>query len=182
MVGRRAHLGLSNDDWNPPLRRRQRPRHVAWDTYDKGDYDIVMRRHDASGWSPVIPVADTPRYEAYPSLACDQQGRLWASWNESDMQWGKDTGFLLNRPATQLYQSRWVALAVYENDVWREPLAGFEASLPDDLRGFNDYPRVQSDGDGRIWVLFRHRFLRQRRVPHTGGVHRSRLGDLCDGV
>ncbi len=163
-----------NDDWNPAIAADREGRvWVAWDTYDKGDYDVVMRRHDAGGWSDVIAVADTPRYEAYPSLTCDAQGRLWAAWNESDMQWGKDTGFLLNRPATQLYQSRWMALAVWENGVWREPLAGLEESLPEELQGFNDYPQVETDGDGRIWVLFRHRMLRQREVPYTAASHRA---------
>ncbi|MBI1353013.1 MAG: DUF3604 domain-containing protein [Acidobacteria bacterium] len=172
----------SNDDWNPAIAADKDGRvWVAWDTYDKGDYDVVMRRHDASGWSPVTAVADTPRYEAYPSLRCDAQGRLWAAWNESDMQWGKDTGWLLNRPATQLYQSRWMRLAVYENDSWREPLASLEASLPQELQGFNDFPRVEIDGSGRLWVLFRHRFLRQREVPPTAASHRAAWESFVTG-
>ena len=53
-------------------------------------------------------VATTPRFEAHVSLACDKQGRLWAAWNESGFNWGKDSGFLVKKEATRLYQSRWV--------------------------------------------------------------------------
>ena len=164
----------ANDDWNPAIAADRQGRvWIAWDTYDKGDYDVVMRRFDGSTWSDVIPAADTPRYEAYPSIACDAEGRVWTAWNESDMQWGKDTGFLLNRPATQLYQSRWMSFAVYENGRWREPVTDLEQSLPRDLRSFNDFPRLQVDQDGGVWLHFRHRFLRQREVPKGAASHRA---------
>lgn len=162
------------DDWHPAVAADSKGGvYIAWETYENNDYDIRMRKYADGSWSPVEPVADTLRYEAYPSLACDSQDRLWAAWNESGLQWGKDTGFLLNRPATQLYQSRWVAAAVYENGKWRQPLRSFEESLPEDLRGFNDFPRLQADGQGRVWALFRHRHLRQREVPHTAASHRA---------
>ena len=162
------------DDWNPAIAADAQGRvWIAWDTYDKGDYDVLMRSHSADSWHKVIPVADTARYEAYPSLACDAEGRVWAAWNESDMQWGKDTGFLLRRQATQLYSSRWLNTGVYGNGQWRNTHVSLESSLPEDLRGFNDYPRVQIDGEGRFWVLFRHRFLRQREVPPTAAAHRA---------
>ena len=32
--------------------------------------------------------------QAHVSLACDRDGRLWAAWDESGPQWGKDTGYL----------------------------------------------------------------------------------------
>ncbi len=164
----------SADDWNPAVAADNRGRvWIAWDSYDQGDYDISMRSFGGEKWGEVIPVADTLRYEAYPSITCDDQGRVWAAWNESDMQWGKDTGFLLRRQATQLYSSRWVSTAVYANGKWQCPIAGLEASLPADLRGFNDYPLARIDGDGRFWVLFRHRFLRQREVPPTAAAHRA---------
>jgi hypothetical protein len=163
------------DDWNPSVTTCPGGGvWIAWDTYDKGDYDVLMRgRQGEERFGELVTVAATPRYEAYPSIACDAEGRVWAAWNESDMQWGKDTGFLLRRQATQLYSSRWIRTGVYGNGEWRRPLAEFEASLPEDLRGFNDYPRVQIDGKGRVWMLFRHRFLRQREVPPMAASHRA---------
>ena len=170
-----ARVSLSPaDDWNPALAADSRGNvYIAWETYENNDFDINMRRFDGSEWSPVEALADTLRYEAYPTLACDSEGRLWAAWNESGLQWGKDTGFLLNRPATQLYQSRWIAVAVYEGGTWKQPVRKFEESLPEDLRGFNDFPRLAAAGDGRVWALFRHRHLRQREVPHTAAAHRA---------
>ncbi len=162
------------DDWHPAIAADSKGAvYVAWETYEQNDYDIRMRKFDGDQWLDIEPVADTLRYEAYPSLACDSEDRLWVAWNESGLQWGKDTGFLLNRPATQLYQSRWIAVAAYENGAWRGPTRSFEASLPEDLQGFNDFPRLQADGDGRVWALFRHRHLRQREVPPTAGAHRA---------
>ncbi len=162
------------DDWHPAIASDSKGSvYIAWETYENNDFDIRMRKLVGGRWSEVEPVADTLRYEAYPSLACDSEDRLWAAWNESGLQWGKDTGFLLNRPATQLYQSRWIATAVYEAGEWRETKRSFEESLPEDLRGFNDFPQLEADGEGRVWALFRHRHLRQREVPHTAASHRA---------
>jgi hypothetical protein len=162
------------DDWHPAVATDSKGSvYVAWETYENNDFDIRMRSYVGGSWSDIEPVADTLRYEAYPSLACDSEDRLWVAWNESGLQWGKDTGFLLNRPATQLYQSRTIAVAVYDGGAWQQPARGFEASMPPDLRAFNDFPRLRSDKDGRIWAVFRHRHLRQREVPHTAAAHRA---------
>lgn len=164
----------ANDDWNPAIASDSKGTvYVGWDTYDKGNYDILMRRHDGKSWSEVIPVADSLRYEAYLSLTCDNEDRLWAAWNESDMQWGKDTGLLVRRPATQLYQSRSMRVAAYSSGEWKQPIADVEASLPSDLRRFNDYPTITIDRKGRPAVVFRHRHLRQREVPYTAAAHRA---------
>ena len=170
-----ARVSLSPaDDWHPAVAADSRGTvYVAWETYENNDFDIRMRKRVDGRWSEVEPVADTARYEAYPSLVCDSEDRLWAAWNESGLQWGKDTGFLLNRPATQLYQSRWIATAVYEAGVWRETIRSFEESLPEDLQAFNDFPKLRTDDAGRVWALFRHRHLRQREVPHTAAAHRA---------
>ena len=162
------------DEWHPAIAADSKgAAYVAWETYENNDYDIRMRRFADGEWSPAEPVADTMRYEAYPSLTCDSEDRLWVAWNESGLQWGKDTGFLLNRPATQLYQSRWMSTAVYENGKWRRTRKSIEDSLPAALRGFNDFPRLKTDVDGRVWAVFRSRHLRQREVPHTAASHRA---------
>lgn len=163
-----------NDDWNPAVAADSKGGvSIGWDTYDKGNYDIVMRRYDGEAWSDTIPIADSLRYEAYLSLTYDAEDRLWAAWNESDTQWGKDTGLLVRRPATQLYQSRWMRVAAYDGDKWRQPVADIEASLPADLRKFNDLPSLAIDPQGRPAVVFRHRLIRQREVPYTAAAHRA---------
>ncbi len=166
--------GSSFDEWHPAVAADSKGAlYVAWGSYENNDYDIWMRKRQDGRWSEIEAISDTLRYEAYPSLACDAEDRLWAAWNESGVQWGKDTGFLLNRPATQLYQGRWIAMAVRDGSGWQRLAERFEESLPADLQGFNDFPNLLTDGDGKIWALFRHRHLRQLEVPHTAAAHRG---------
>ncbi len=162
------------NDWEPAVAADSRGRvYVAWDTYDQGNYDVVTRRFSSSQWSEISQIAATPKFEAHVSLACDGQDRLWAAWNEGGTQWGKDTGFLLKREGTRLYQARWMAVAVMEGSVWRQPAAAIEASLPAELQGYNDMPVLQHDGKGRLWLLFRHRRPRIQDTPSDAPMHRA---------
>src|SRR5207247_185416 len=146
------------NDWAPAIASDGAGNvYVAWDTYDKGNYDVMMRAWANGKWGAVTGVATTPRFEAHVSLACDKQGRLWAAWNESGFNWGKDAGFLVKKEATRLYQSRWVGLGVYSNGAWQETVADFNESLPRDLREYNDFPILEVDASGRPWIFFRHR-------------------------
>ncbi len=162
------------NDWAPAIAADKAGRvYIAWDTYDRGDYDVMMSKLEGGRWSAPQPIAATPKFEAYVSLACDADNRLWAAWNESGTQWGKDTGFLVRKEATRLYQSRLVAVAVHDGGEWREPNADFEQSLPSSLQGYNDLPVLRSDSAGRMWLFFRHRFLRLRDVPSEAPAHRA---------
>jgi hypothetical protein len=153
------------NDWSPAIAADGKGRvHVAWDTYDKGDYDVVMRTFAESGWSAQRDIATSLKFEAKVALACDGEDRVWAAWNESGLQWGKDTGLLLRRQATPLYSERFIATAVLSDGKWMEPVAPLEESLPADLRNYNESMALAPDGQGRMWLLFRH------RVPRIPGV------------
>src|SRR5262249_7118216 len=43
-------------------------------------------------WGAETPLAATPRYEAYPSIAYDSAGTLWVAYEEGEGRWGKDFG------------------------------------------------------------------------------------------
>jgi len=162
------------NDWEPSIAADRKGRvYVAWDTYDKGNYDVVLRKYENGRWSELATVAATPKFEAHVNLACDSQNRLWAAWNESGTQWGKDTGFLVKRQGTRLYQSRWMAVAVFEAGLWQEPLTDIERALPAGLRGYNDLPILQPDGKGRMWLLFRHRRPRILDTPSDAPMHKA---------
>ena len=68
---------------------------ISWDTYDKGDYDVYLRRvrfTDQIGLDDPIPIAATLNFEARSSLAYDPQNRLWIAYEVSGPKWGKDFG------------------------------------------------------------------------------------------
>ena len=84
----------ASDEWNPSIAADSSGRvAIAWDSYRNGSFDIYARIATAPGqWGDEIPVAATPLYEAYPSIAYDPQGRLWIAYEEGANNWGKDFG------------------------------------------------------------------------------------------
>ncbi len=83
-------------DWDPAIATASNGEvAVSWDTYDKGDYDVYVRRvhfTDQVTLDPPIAVAATVNFEARSSLAYDGQGRLWIAYELAGARWGKDFG------------------------------------------------------------------------------------------
>ncbi|MEP7362589.1 MAG: DUF3604 domain-containing protein [Acidobacteriota bacterium] len=162
------------NDWAPVLAADNAGRvYAAWDTYDKGNYDVLVRRWENGSWGTVTPIAATGKFEAYPALACDGQNRLWIAWNESGFEWGKDTGFLPKIEGTRLYAWRIVKTAVLTNAGLQEPATRFEEAMPESLRDHNDQPSLAADANGRVWLSFRHRTIRQPDMPSDTPLHRA---------
>jgi len=164
------------NDWSPAIAAdRDGATYVAWDTYDQGNYDVVFRKYDASkgSWSELKPIADSAKFEAHVSLACDSKNRLWAAWNESGTEWGKDNGYGLEQEGTRLYQWRSIATAVHDGVTWHQPVDDLNTALPEELRDYNDLPTLQVDGEDRPWIFFRHRTLKLRDVPSDFEAHRA---------
>ena len=164
------------NDWEPVIAAGRRGEiHVAWDSYDKGDYDVLLRTWDGAKWGEVEAIAGTRLYEAHVSLQVDGENRLWAAWNESGMNWGKDTGALLSVEGTRLYHYRRMRVAARDGrGGWRVPVADINDSLPahmDDRH--NDFPQLALDGRGRVWLFGRHRTIRQRDMPDETPLHRA---------
>jgi hypothetical protein len=79
-------------------------------------------------------VANTPSYEARPALTYDQQGGLWAAWEESGETWGKNWGALVADQGIPLYKDRQIGLRVLRDGQWFEPEGDFKSALPDPRR------------------------------------------------
>src|ERR1035441_2341717 len=80
---------------------------ISWDTYDKGDYDVYVRRaHFANqiAFDAPIPVAATLNFEVRSTLAYDAQNRLWIAYEVPGPKWGKDWG-LYDTTGIALYQN-----------------------------------------------------------------------------
>jgi hypothetical protein len=157
------------NDWEPVITAGPNGRvWVAWDTYDKGNYDVSLRGWDNGRWGEVIPAAATPKFEAHASIACDEQGRPWLAWNESGFNWGKDSGFLVKKEATRLYQWRSIGVAVYQDGQWLEPPRPVAVQ-----GGYYDMPVLSAGGDGRMWLLYRRRVLRIPDTHNNTPAHRA---------
>lgn len=103
---------------------------VAWDTYEKGDYDVWVREIQTDGkLRDALPAADTVDYEARPSLTYDQNGNLWIAYELGSPSWGKDSGPYDNG-GNPLYRGRQVGLIVRQGDKWVEPTESYITKLP----------------------------------------------------
>jgi hypothetical protein len=145
---------------------------VGWDEHEGDNYRVVVRSisQDKDGKLNIGDaqvIEPSPLFQANLNLACDKDGRLWAAWDESGPQWGKDTGFLYGgqnrQDTTRLYASRAVRVKVLDGGKWREPKQEFNDVLTGELKEYNHTPQLQLDNDGRMWLAFRHRTCRNPR-------------------
>jgi hypothetical protein len=103
---------------------------IAWDTYDKGDYDVWLREFTTNGNpSEARPVANSSDYEARPALTYDRESRLWVAWERSGPTWGKNWG-ALDHSGIPLYRDRQIGLRVLVGSKWMEPAGSVAAGLP----------------------------------------------------
>ncbi|MBL9215015.1 MAG: hypothetical protein JNG83_06025 [Opitutaceae bacterium] len=160
----RVSEGLAGGNWWPAVAAGPDDTlAVGWDGYAAGNYDVYLRRRRNGTWGPVETVAGTARYEAQPSVAIDARGRVWVAWNESGAEWGKDTGFLVVRKGTQLYESRSIRVACLENGRWMTT-AG-ELPFPTGPDEFWQMPVLQFDGSGQLCLAVRHLLMRRPLTP-----------------
>ena len=104
---------------------------IAWDTYDKGDYDVWLREFDAAGKPGAPqPAANSPQYEARPAITYDLQNRLWVCWELSGATWGKDWGGLVRDEGIGLYRDRQIGMRILERGQWLAPEIAVTTALP----------------------------------------------------
>ncbi len=133
------------NEWNPAIAASPGGEvTVAWDSYRNGNYDLYLRSFDRNAKLGEEKAAvATARYEAYPALAYDKEGRLWLAWEESDAKWGKDFG-ADETTGIGLYHGRWIRMKVWQgNRVFTPP--GLDAALPGVPNNRVDSPARQSD-------------------------------------
>lgn len=174
------------NEWEPSIAAdRDGDVAIAWDTYEKGDYDVYLSRAKGDGpFSAPQAVAATLNYEVRPSLAFDAAGRLWVAWEQSGELWGKDFGALKKKGIPLYGGGRTLGIKVLDpSGKWFTPpdvaSAGGGPGLnpyvfntgskprivpklsagPARARGgvAPCYPRLAVDTQGHVWLAFRAR-------------------------
>jgi hypothetical protein len=157
------------NNWNPSIAADSKGTvYVAWDTYDKGNYDVCLRTNAKD--ATVRTVAGSARFEARPSLGCDAKDRLWIAYEEGDDLWGKDYATeqfskigLKSNPGSGLYLKRTVKVKCLTDAGLQQPAADIEEVFKATPRRNKSCPRLAIDRDGGVWVLY-------RQHPYVGGA------------
>ncbi len=127
-----------NNDWDPAIAAAPNGEvAVAWDTYDKGDYDVYFRRLRMDGGIKMdapVPVAASNGFEARASVAYDGQSRLWVAYEASDAAWGKDFG-AYETSGDALYVNHTAKVKCFQGNQALAPAGDLAAALPGPLNG-----------------------------------------------
>lgn len=108
----------SRNCWAPAITSTNGKVAIAWDTYEKGDYDVWVREFPGEA----RPVADTPDYEARPCLLhLRQNRRALDRLRKERPDAGKDWGALVKDEGIGLYRDRQIGLAVLKDGQWMQP-------------------------------------------------------------
>jgi len=122
----------AGDCWTPAIAAASKDGKVgiAWDTYDKGDYDVWVREYSDAMAGEAMAAANTPKYEARPTVTYDHDNRLWISYELSGPTWGKNWGGLIRDQGIGLYRDRQIGMRVLDHGKWMEPTTSVITALP----------------------------------------------------
>ncbi len=171
---------LRDGRWSPEVRVSESPRndwepavaagpggeaHIAWDSYDRGNYDVNYRSWRDGRLTPVRAVTSSENFQAHASVAADAQGRPWIAWDESGVNWGKDQGFLIATPlAAPLHQQRTLRIAIWDGNAWQTTARQPADTLPEVYRSNSEHPQLAFDAGDTLTLLFRHWTRRNSRA------------------
>jgi hypothetical protein len=160
----------SGDNWWPSVAAGPKGSlAVVWDGYASGNYDVYLRRHAEGVWGKEEVVAGTARFEAHPTVAIDNNDKIWVAWDESGVNWGKDVGFLIGQKGTPLHNSRSVGLLCFDGDKRLAPQEDIRQVLK--LGDFWELPHLQLDAQGKPWLFVRHLVMREPDTPLEGPIN-----------
>ncbi len=103
---------------------------IAWDSYQKGDYDVYYSILDSNDcFSESMPAAASRKFEATVSIIFDKDERLWVAYEEADENWGKDKGdeSYVTKKGVNINMGRKIRLKCFKDGNVYEP-----AMLPSD--------------------------------------------------
>lgn len=160
----------SGDNWWPEIAAGPKGSlAVVWDGYAAGNYDVYLRRRENGAWSKEEIVAGTARFEAHPTVAIDNENRIWVAWDQSGANWGKDVGFLIGQKGTPLHNSRSIGLLCIEGNKHLTPTEDIHQILKPGA--FWELPHLQIDTQGEPRLFVRHLVMREPDTPLEGPIN-----------
>jgi len=158
--------------------------HLAWDSYQNGNYDVFYRRQGLDGTlTPIEQITKSPGFDAHPSLAIDGQDRPWLAWDQSGANWGKDWTRDDQNRSTILYKDRDINVIVKDGGVWKQAPDPASA-VPDRIKRYWQFPHLAWSA-GRMWMLFQIRTSAAvQRIDYwsSGGLWDLYLATIDKGV
>lgn len=159
--------------WEPALAfDKQGDIWVAYDGYRDDNYDVFLTKvKGGTSRGEEIAVANSPRFEARPTVTVDGSNRVWVAWEEGLNNWGKDQGYIVRdrKTGAPLGGVRRPRIRCFE--------AGQSRDTEDSLEGAfsgaaNTYqPHVFADPKGGIWVVAKSRI----QIPIRDGGRPGRF-------
>ncbi len=152
------------NDWSPVVAVNSAGHAtVAWDSYRNGNYDVFLRTLRGGQWSEEMAAASGPAAEISPTAVYDKQDRLWIAYLDAGVNWAKDSGgrsLGVTQSGTRIGDRRELRMAVLQNGQWMQPAKPPTTSMVPGEENWIVNPRLHSDSDGRVWLLFHHRISR----------------------
>lgn len=166
------NFGGSNE-WTPSIAADSKGKvYIAFDTYNAGNYDTyvwILDEKVASPTGETIPIANSPRFEARPTITVDKQDRIWIAYEEADPNWAKDFGSRWEgKSGVPFYLDRNIVVRCLSDGKLQQTKAEIKSDLintmyPPSQRQRLSFPRLCADDSGKVWLLF-------RRHPLTTGA------------
>jgi hypothetical protein len=146
------------NDWEPAVALDRRGvAWISWDSYHHGNYDVLLRSFDGQKLGGPIAVTTESTAQFHSSVAVDGEGRVWVAWDDAGQNWGKDYSRSSAAPGSQgLHYARSLGLRVYANGRVREPSVTLSQVLGGRMTRYAELPHLAVNGDGALWMIFRH--------------------------
>lgn len=130
---------------------------LAWDAAHDGDYDILLARLsvDDAGAVALVSrarVTDSPRFEAWPSLATAGD-RLYVAYETGPERWGREGSE--NKLEIALHTQRSLEIVAVEGERVAPLAHPFREGLNEALQDSVERPHIRVDGGGNLLLLFR---------------------------
>ena len=140
---------------------------VSWDSYDHGNYDVFLRSFSGTRPGEVVAITTETAAQFHSSVAVDANDRVWVAWDEAGENWGKDFSRSSAVDGSRgLYNSRSIGLRVWAHGRLQQPAADVSQVLSGGMTRYAALPHLAFDGNGALWLVFRHWTLSEPVTAH----------------